>query len=95
MKTEKYIKLMTSVSDMKFWMAAIRDDAQREKNFARRNAYNDALYYLHTGRLSAAGEKAIFANINNVLKKLDTWQGGTTDDIGKYLMSFIKPGLPF
>jgi len=86
----KYIARMKSVNDMRFWLAAIRDNAASDGEYIVRNAYDDMLYYLQTGRLSASCEKNILANIRTVVKTLNHWKGGTTNDIGMYLESFYE-----
>ena len=69
-------------------MVYIRDIAHRQGDYTMRCAYDDALHYFATGRLSAVCEQAILANIRQVINTLNSWQGGTTDEMGKYLRSF-------
>ena len=88
--TNKYIPRMKSVSDMKFWLAAIRDTAHLRGEWYTRNTYDAALYYLNTGRLSAICERAILANIRIVLKRLNSKADNSYEAIGNFLKGFYE-----
>ena len=89
--TNKYIPRMKSVRDMTFWLAAIRDTAHLRGDYHAYCAYDAALYYLNTGRLSALCEKAIHANIRAVLKRLNNSKADNSyEAIGDFLKGYYQ-----
>jgi hypothetical protein len=83
-----YVSRIKSVHDMKFWMSEICDTASRGGEYHVTNAYDAALYYLTTGRLSGTCELALVQNIRKVLKRLNSGADDSYEAVGNFLKGF-------